>query len=167
VAMIAGTHTPPIVPRTFAAVLKPASSIGGVAATFKNTNPSFKCAIIKPTGSLLQAAYYNNLLDAVQTDDLVTDVNWGGQELVCIWRTDGSTVELFINGVKQPLVSAVVGADDGVTGGFSLGNFTAGQWIEKDGFQGDICFGGVWARKFTDAEILSATAYLQGLYVTP
>ncbi len=166
VAMFAGSAAP-IAPRTLVAVCRPGSAIGGIVGTTQFTTPCFKGALYKPAGDLAQAVYFTVNKGATQTDSLITPVNYGTQELVLIWRTDGTTLEFFIDGVKQTLDTSVIGTDAAAGGGFCIGNLASATYTSEDGFRGDIAFEGVWARKFTDAEVLSATANLAALYVTP
>jgi hypothetical protein len=166
VAMFAGSVAP-IAPRTLVAVCRPSTAIGGIVGTTQFTTPCWKGALYKPAGDLTQAACFTINKGATQTNDLITPVSLAAQEVVLIWRTNGTTLDFFIDGVLQPLDTDTIGSDNAAGGGFCLGNLASATYTSQDGFRGDICFGGVWARAFTDAEVLAATGNLSTLYVTP
>lgn len=167
VSMFAGSVAPPIAPRTYVVVCKADDGQGGILASGQYGTPCFEAAWYKPAGDLQRAAYFNQAKGSPVTCEIVTDQNLAGNELVLIWRTDGTTVEFFINGVKQPLVTDLVGADFSARTGFTIGNLASAEFSSRDGFRGSICFEGVWARSFTDNEVLSATSYCTGEFTTP
>jgi hypothetical protein len=167
VSMFTGADPPPIAPRTVVVVCSPESSIGGIAFVTSRGSHSFTAALSRPTGNPTQAVYWNLLQDSTQTDNLATPENFGGREIVCIWRTDGTTLEFFINGIKQTLDVDTIGQDFAARVGCTIGNLEAEGFSSQDGWQGGICFVGVWARKFSDTEVLSATGNLTSEYVTP
>jgi hypothetical protein len=166
VAMFAGSVAP-IAPRTLVAVCRPDTGIGGIVGTTQFTTPCWKGALYKPAGDLTQAACFTINKGAVKTNLLDTPVSLAGQEVILIWRTDGTTLQFFIDGVLQPLDTDLVGSDFAAGAGFCLGNLASATYTSQDGWRGDICFEGVWARAFTDAEVLAATANLAAEYVTP
>jgi hypothetical protein len=164
-AMFAGGATPQA--RTLCAVLKPSNALGGIVGCFKNNDLSFRACMLRKISSGPQWAYTNRDPGLGGTEiQVTTPVNWAAQELVCVWRSDGVTLQFFVNGVLVVTTTDTVGAETGTNAGFCMGNFVASQWISELGFQGGIVFEGVWARKFTDAEVISATSNLAGLYVT-
>ncbi len=162
--MFSGTGGTPISPRTIVAVCRPTSSIGGLLASTQLSGNAFNAVLYKPTGDPTQSAYYNFTKGLPTNINMSTPVNLAGQEVVLIWRTDGTTLEFFIDGILQTLAASLVGDDGFVATGFSLGG--SGNYTSQIGWQGDICFEGVWARRFTDAEVLSATGNLAAEYVT-
>jgi hypothetical protein len=159
----------PIAPRTFVAVVRPESSVGGIVMSSQFTTPCFKGALSLPLGDLLQAAYFTlgTPDSGGQVDHVIPAVNLAAQEIVLIWRTDGTTLEFFINGVKQTLDDATIGTDNAAGEGFCIGNLASSKPIGKTGWQGAIAFVGTWARKFSDTEVLNATSYCTTNYVTP
>lgn len=153
-------HVNPVEPRTFAAVIRPTNATGGTVGCFRLTADYFSCALWKTAGN--QYAYENG--DA-NNSLLSSVIDYGGDELVCVWVTDGVSVTLYVDGVARAAATNAVGPETGVAPGFSLGNMLA--HFGDRGFEGDICFAGVWARAWDNSEILSGTAYLAETYVTP
>jgi hypothetical protein len=165
VAMFAGSAAP-IAPRTYVAVCRPDTGIGGVAMSGQRGTPCFEAALYQPAGDLTQAVYFNVGKGTAPTDNLATPHSYATQEVILIWRTDGTVVEFFINGVKQVLDATTIGADNAAAKGFGIGNLPNAEFSSRVGFRGGICFEGVWAHNFTDAEVLQATSNC-AQYVTP
>jgi hypothetical protein len=167
VEMFAPSSTTPILPRTCAAVIRPTGLRGGTVACVQRRADYCAFDLAKPGAD--QWAYDNS--EFAQIAKLSTVTNYGGEEIVCIWRTDGAVIDLWINGLKVDLSTNAVGDDFTGSVGFALGNnetwVADGPGISTRGWRGAIAFCGMWGRRFTDAEVLSATGYLTQHYVTP
>lgn len=167
VDMFAGAVAAPVAARTLVAVVKPSSLIGGSVGVFGLNALYFDCMLwnAQPPEVAAQWVYWNGNGTNNVIAKAAAAVNYGGQELVVVWRTDGTTIEVFINGVKIALATNLVAGDSHSRSGFSIGLDNASAGIGVRGWHGDIVFEGVWAHKFSDAEVLEATSALTTEYV--
>jgi hypothetical protein len=155
-AMFAGGAVPQ--PRTLMAVVRPTNATGGTVGCFKETADYFSCALWKTAGN--QFAYENG--DA-NNSLLSSVVDYGGEDLVLIFRTNGILIELFVNGVLRASTTNTVGPENGIADGFTMGNMLA--HFGDRGWLGLIGAEWVWDYRFTNANVVSGTGYASVKYL--
>jgi hypothetical protein len=111
-------------PRTCFAVVRPGNgnSIfgvkGGTVFSFRRSTPLFGLYLIT-FGGPAQFAYTNGVAVNVQ---VTTPVDYSNTPVLCVWRCDGSTITLEVNGVHVATMTAAIGPETGSGPGYTLGN---------------------------------------------
>jgi hypothetical protein len=149
-------------PRTCFAVVRPAAAgasifgiKGGTIFSFRRSTPLFGLYLITFAGPT-QFAYTNGVSVNVQ---VTTPVDYSNVPCLCVWRCDGPTITLEVNGVHIATTTVATGAETGTGPGYTLGNMGPNN---DDGqlFFGDFSELLVYDGAQTDGQIARTKNYL-------
>jgi hypothetical protein len=111
-------------PRTCYAVVRPGNGAsifgqkGGTVFSFRRTSTLFGLYLITFPGPS-QFLYTNLVAVNVQA---TTPVDYSNTPLLVVWRTDGATITIKINGVLIATLTNTIGPEAGTGSGYCLGN---------------------------------------------